>query len=145
VRTSETLCRRALLQDIDAGLLTTLENSVRGETLDNFLEHAEWYLTKSRPKEAGVISGVVFEDTIRRIHRDKVGDDKGQKLEEIINTLTKKGVITGEQSKQAKVGSHVRTKATHAQWDEFILQGVMSTIQITKTFLREHLSGSSAT
>jgi hypothetical protein len=40
-----------------------------------------------------------------------------------------------------KVAAHVRTKATHAQWDEFNLEGVEATIQITKTFLREHLGG----
>jgi hypothetical protein len=88
-----------------------------------------------------VIAGVVFEDTIRRICRDKGIDDKDQKLEYLINALTKQGVITGLQSKQAKVGSHVRTKATHARWDEFDLQSVTQTIQITKRFLQEHLDG----
>ena len=92
--------------------------------------------------EAGVIAGVVFEDTIRRIYRDKItDDDKGQKLEELINTLAKQNVITGQQSKQAKVAAHVRTKATHALWDEFDRAGVEATIQITKRFLREHLGG----
>ena len=57
-------------------------------------------------------------------HRDKIADDKGQPLEDIINTLAKQSVITGQQSKQAKVAAHVRTKATHAQWDEFNLEGV---------------------
>ena len=32
-------------------------------------------------------------------------------------------------------------KATHARWDEFDLEGVGSTIQITKLFLREHFGG----
>jgi hypothetical protein len=84
---------------------------------------------------------VVFEDTIRRIYRDKIADDRDQSLENLINALAKLDVITGQQSKQAKVAAHVRTKATHAQWDEFDLEGVESTIQITKLFLREHLGG----
>jgi hypothetical protein len=91
--------------------------------------------------EAGVIAGVVFEVTVRRIYRDKVGEDKDQKLENLINTLAHQSVITGQQSKQAKVASHVRTKATHAQWDEFDLAGVEDTIKITKQLLREHLGG----
>jgi hypothetical protein len=66
-----------------------------------------------------VISGVVFEDTVRRIYRDKVADDKDKSLEDMINALAKNGVITGQQSKQAKVAAHVRTKATLARWDEF--------------------------
>jgi hypothetical protein len=132
----------ALLQDIDAGLLGDLGNQIRAETFDDFLDHAEFYQKEGRKQEAGVIAGVVFEDTVRQICRDKCGiTDKDQKLEDLINTLKGRGVITGQQSKQAKVGSHVRTKATHAQWDEFDLEGVAATIQITKIFLREHLGG----
>jgi hypothetical protein len=132
---------RALLPDIDAGLLGNLGNKVRAETFDDFLDHAESYLQEDRKMEAGVIAGVVFEDTIRRVYRDKIADDKGQSLEVLINTLARQGIITGQQSKQAKVAAHVRTKATHAQWDEFDLPGVENAIQITKLFLREHLGG----
>ena len=89
--------------------------------------------------EAGVIAGVVFEDTIRRIYRNKIADDKGKSLEDIINALAKQSVITGQQSKQAKVAAHVRTKAT--QWDEFDIAGVQDTIQITRRFLSNHLGG----
>jgi len=88
------------------------------------------------------IAGVVFEDTIRRIYRDKItDDDKGKQIEDLINALARQSVITGQQSKQAKVAAHVRAKATHALWDEFDLAGVEATIQITKCFLREHLGG----
>jgi hypothetical protein len=132
---------RALLPDIDAGLLGDLGNKIRAETFDDFLDHAALYVQKGRKMEAGVIAGVVFEDTIRRIHRDKVADDRGLKLEDLINALAKQSIITGMQSKQAKTAAHVRTKATHAQWDEFELHDVESTIQITKRFLGDHLGG----
>jgi hypothetical protein len=132
---------QALLVDIDAGLLGDLANKIRAETFDNFLDHAVLYLQKGHEKEAGVIAGVVFEDTVRRIYRDKIGDDKDQHLENLINALANAGVITGQQSKQAKVASHIRTKASHAQWDEFDLEGVEDAIQITKLFLRKHLGG----
>lgn len=132
---------RALLPDIDAGLLGDLGNKIRAETFDDFLDHAELYRQEGRKMEAGVIAGVVFEDTIRRIYRDKITDDKDQSLEDLINGLAKRDVITGQQSKQSKVAAHVRTKATHAQWDEFDLTGVEGTIQITKLLLREHLGG----
>jgi len=132
----------ALLSDIDAGLLGNLANKVRAETFDDFLDHAQAYRKEGRKQEAGTIAGVVFEDTVRRICRDKCGiAEKDRDLEQLINALKTQGVITGQQSKQAKVASHVRTKATHAQWDEFDLEGVDSTIQITKLLLRAHLGG----
>jgi hypothetical protein len=131
---------RALLPDIDAGLLGELSNKIRAETFDNFLDHAELYVGNGRKMESGVIAGVVFEDTIRRIHRD-IADDKGMQLEDVINALAKQNVITGLQSKQAKVAAHVRTKATHAQWHEYELPDVESTIQTTRRFLSDHLGG----
>jgi hypothetical protein len=36
----------------------------------------------------------------------------------------REGVISGQQSKQAKVASHVRNMATHALWDKFDREGV---------------------
>src|SRR5260370_1045599 len=59
----------ALLRDIDAGLLGHLGNKIRAETFDDFLEHAESYRHEGKKMEAGVIAGVVFEDTIRGIYR----------------------------------------------------------------------------
>ena len=132
---------RALLADIDVGLLGDLANKIRAEALDDFLDHAEQYLKHNRKNEAGVIAGVVFEDTVRRIYRDKVGDDAGLTLDPLINSLAAEGVITGQQGKQSKVAAHIRTKATHALWNEFDLEGVVDTIKLTKVLLREHLGG----
>jgi hypothetical protein len=137
---AETL--RALLPDIDAGLLGDLGDQVRAETFDNFLDHGAAYLADDRKMEAGVIAGVVFEDTIRRIYHNKIADDdKGKNLEDLISALARKGVITGQQSKQAKVAAHVRSKATHALWDEFDIAGVQATTQLTRQFLADHLGG----
>jgi hypothetical protein len=132
---------QAVLSDIDAGLVADFGNAIRAETFDDFLDHADTYQQSGQKQAAGVLAGVVFEDTIRRICRDKGITDKGKKLEDLINELARQGTLTPLQSKQAKVASHVRTKATHAQWDEFDLDSVLATIQTTRRLLQEHLSG----
>ena len=84
-----------------------------------------------------MISGVVFEDTIRRIAQNNeiaVGH-----LETTINDLVKKGVITATKAKRAKSAAHVRTKATHANWDEFDLEDVNETINFTRELITAHL------
>jgi hypothetical protein len=129
------------LPDIDAGLIANFGNKVRAETFDNFLDYADECRKRDEKPAAGVLAGVVFEDTIRRICRDKSISDNGQDLEKLINALARKMFITGQQSKQAKVAAHVRTKAIHALWDEYDLDGVAQTIQITRTLLQEHLGG----
>ena len=132
---------KAILQDIDAGLLVAFGNKVRAESFESFLDHAVEYMKNQKKNEAGVIAGVVFEDTVRKIHSDKIGINKGKKLEDVINELKKNDFISEQRSKQAKVAAHVRTKATHAQWDEFDLDGVNATIEVTKMFLHEYMVG----
>src|SRR5882757_8338962 len=39
----------------------------------------------------------------------------------------------------ARLAAHVRTKATHANWDEFTMEGVSDTIKITKALIEAHL------
>ena len=131
----------SMLPDIDYGLLGDIGNKARAETFDDFLDHAIYYHKEKKLQESGVISGVVFEDTIRRIYRSKISDDKDKSVEDIINDLARNDLLTGQQGKQAKVAAHVRTKATHAQWDEFDLDGVAQTIAFTKILLRDHLGG----
>ena len=132
---------RSLLADIDAGLIGTLKTKVQAETFDDFLDHAVAYRDRGYKNPAGVIAGVVFEDTMRKIYADKINKiGRPNKLEDVISALTKNDVITDQQAKQARVAAHVRTKATHALWDEFDITGVDDTIKITKALLKDHLT-----
>ena len=136
-RTSDML--GALLRDIDAGLVSTLTNAIRAETFDNFLDHAVAYRDRGGKDQAGVIAGVVFEDTMRKIYADKIDKVSRPELEQVIIALTKQQVITDEQAKQARVAAYVRTKASHADWDGFSMGGVDDTIKITKALIEAHL------
>ena len=133
----------ALLQnlgrDIDAGLLTSIADRARAETFDEFLDHGRAYLKEQKKQEAGVICGVVFEDTVRRICRKYSVEEAGVQLDSLISALTKLEVLSGLKAKRARVASHVRTKATHAQWDEFDLSDVSATIDITQELISVQL------
>ena len=84
-----------------------------------------------------MIAGVVFEDTIRRIAQNN--EIPVRDLEAIINALVKRGVITATKAKRAKSAAHVRTKATHADWDAFDLKDVDDTINFTRELITAHL------
>ena len=130
---------RSLLADIDAGLVGTIANKIRAETFDDFLDHATAYRDRGAKDQAGVIAGVVFEDTMRKIYADKIDKVSRLELEQVIIALTKQQVITDEQAKQARVAAYVRTKASHADWDGFSMDGVDDTIKITKALIEAHL------
>lgn len=125
-----------LMEDIEAGMIASIIDQVRAETFDDFLDHADKYHKEGR-KESGVIAGVVFEDTIRRMGKNK--DIPATTLEDIINALVKIDVISKVKAKRAKASADVRTQATHAKWDEFELSDVKATIDFTRELISTHL------
>ena len=130
---------RNLLYDADAGLLASVADRARAEAFDDFLDHAETYASDSRKNEAGVIAGVVFEDTLRRICRKEGIEEKGQKLDSLISDLSTRGDLSGVKAKRARAAAHIRTKASHAQWDEFELEDVKATIEFTRELIAAKL------
>ena len=127
------------IQDIDNGLLHSLENSIRAETFDTFLDHADHYLENGSKDVAGVIAGVAFEDTIRRmVSHHGIADEK-EKLDTLISALARQGVISGLKAKNARADAGLRTSATHAQWDQFEEGDVRRVIDHTRELIRTHL------
>lgn len=130
---------RNMVVDANAGLLASVANQARAETFDDFLDHAEAYLKEGRKNEAGVIAGVVFEDTLRQVCRNEGIAEKGLKLDGLISELTTRGELSGIKAKRARVAAHVRTKASHAQWDEYELEDVRATIEFTRELISAKL------
>jgi hypothetical protein len=134
---------RAILQvilvDIDRGLLSSIADMARAETFDNFLDHAKAYHADGLKQESGVIAGVVFEDTIRRVCDKHNIQQSGVKLDILISELAKNTIISQTKAKRARVAAHVRTKATHAQWNEFELSDVAVTIEFTEELIVNHI------
>ena len=129
----------ALQGDANLGLLASVADRARAETFDDFLDHADGYLKDQRKNEAGVIAGVVFEDTVRRVCRKNMIVEKGERLDDLISALSTQGQVSAVKAKRARVAAHVRTKATHAQWDEFEVEDVRATIEFTREFVAANL------
>src|SRR5450830_1889360 len=129
----------SLIEDARSGLIVSLENQVVAATFEDFLSHADFYIKKDKKNEAGTITGVVFEDTIRRICRNFSIPEKDINLELLIAELVKIDAFTEAQAKWARAAAHVRTKATHAQWDEFSRKDVERAIDITRELIREKI------
>lgn len=130
-----------LLEEIDGGLLTTVENHAIAVTYDDFLEHGAEYLKDGRKNEAAVIAGVVFEDTIRRICRVLEMAENGVALETLISDLAKRDppALTSLEAKRARAAAGLRTSAAHARWDEIKLGDVDPVIQFTREPMSAHL------
>lgn len=130
---------QALMKDIEAGLLVSIADRASAETFDDFLDHADAYLSDGRKQEAGVIAGVVFEDCLRRICRKYQESEKEINLDALISALVRIGILTATKAKRARAAAHVRTKATHAQWDEFDLYDVRASVEFTRELILHEL------
>ena len=121
-----------LMADAEAGLLGSISAQVQAETFDDFIDHAEAYLREERKDPAGVIAGVVFEDSLRRLARARSIVEKDVPLDLVISGLQGINELSRLQAKRARVGADVRTKATHAQWAEFSRADVQLTIDLVR-------------
>jgi hypothetical protein len=128
-----------LLEEIEGGLLTTIENHAIAVTFDDFLDHGAEYLKRGRKDEAAVVAGIVFEDTIRRICRMLGVSENGVALNTLIDELAKQSVLTALKAKRARAAAGLRTSAAHARWEEIQLGDVDPVIQFTRELMSAHL------
>lgn len=128
-----------VLRDIDNGLLSSFADNIRAELFDDFLDHADEYFKNNMKNEAGVIAGVVFEDSIRKLAEKKSIPQTGINIDQLISGLASKSIISATKAKRYRVAAHVRTKATHAQWSDFELSDVDETIKLTRELLVNYL------
>jgi hypothetical protein len=128
-----------LLEEIEGGLLTTIENHSIAIIFDDFLDHGSEYLKQGRKNEAAVIAGIVFEDTLRRICRVLDIAENSVPLEALIAELVKRDVITELKAKRARAAAGLRTSAAHARWEQIQLGDVNPVIEFTKELMAAHL------
>jgi hypothetical protein len=128
-----------LLEEIEGGLLTTIENHAIAVTFDDFLDHGAEYLKHGRKNEAAVIAGIVFEDTIRRICRVQEIAENGVALDTLISELTKRDVLSALKAKRARAAAGLRTSAAHARWEQIQLGDVNPVIEFTRELMAAHL------
>lgn len=127
-------------RDLDAGLLSNLELRFSARTFDDLLDHATAYLQDRRHEPAGVLAGVVFEDTVRKLCDKHSIPQDGIKLENLLSELVKRSVLTPLERKEATTASGLRTSATHARWDEYGISQVVPVIDFTRRLIREKLA-----
>jgi len=126
--------------DVAAGLLTNLEARVSGETFDDLLDHADQYLKESRHEPAGVLAGVVFEDTIRRLCEKHAIEHRGIQLDGLLNALKAKNVLTKLEQKEGVAAADLRGNATHANWAAFNADQARTVVVFTRRIIRDKLA-----
>jgi hypothetical protein len=126
--------------DFEAGLLSDLEAQFSAQALGDLLNHAEEYLRHNRREPAGLLAGVVFEDTVRRLCGKHNVTEVGVRLDTLLAELVKAGALTPLERRECDLAAGLRTSATHARWEEFDARQVETVLSLTRRLMSEKLA-----
>lgn len=130
---------KSLKEEISLGFLKKIEYMVFATAFDDFLDHAEQFHKGGQLMESGVLASIVFEDSVRKIAEKNGIVQGGVSMDDLIDLLSKKEVITPVKAKRYKGLAGIRNQALHAQWDELDLRDIGSIIKGTKEIIETYL------
>jgi hypothetical protein len=137
------LARKALSNlkgELDAGLVGSLQRTITGEVLTDFIHLARTALEEKgdeAKKVAAVLAASVYEDTIRRLALTN-GIPHIEKLADVLTSLKDKGLLQGSQVGIANSYLNFRNNALHAQWDKVEREAVVSVLGFVEQLLLKH-------
>ena len=131
-----------LKAEIECGLVTSLQSSVTGEVLADFLRLARAALSENgegAKNVAAVLAAALFEDTLRRIAAQN-GIPHIEKLQELLTTLKDNQILQGTQVGIANSYLNFRNSALHAQWERVERESIVSVLGFVEQLLMKHFS-----
>lgn len=130
------------LSRLNLGCVGTLERTVTGEVLADFLQLAKALepLNDKTKNVAAVLGAAAFEDTIRRMGGQFCGIHDREDLSSIVTALKTKGVLVGAQFGTVQAQLQFRNDALHADWGKIDVVGVRTILQLVQELLLKHFS-----
>lgn len=124
--------------DIDGGYVFDLQRSVSGELFGDFIATAKAALADGHHTVASVLACAALEDALKRYATSKGLQVDGQTMEDVVNALKSKGLVSGAQKTLLAAMPKVRNAAMHADWDKLTPQDAGSVIGYVEQFLLAH-------
>jgi hypothetical protein len=130
----------SLKAELDAGIVGSLQRTITGEVITDFITLARTALEEkgdNAKNVAAVLAASVFEDTIRRLAVTN-GIPHMEKLVDVLTALKDKGLLQGSQVGIAQSYLNFRNNALHAQWDKVEREAVASVLGFVEQLLLKH-------
>lgn len=131
---------RNLKSELQAGLVGSLRLTLTGGVLGDLLVLARELFDEnpSRFKIPAVLAAAAFEDTLRRLAREKSGVDDRRKLGAVIEELRTHRVVTDAQNTIAVGHLKLRNDALHGDWEQIERASVASMLAFTEEMILKH-------
>ena len=121
--------------DADGGHIYRLETSTAGEVFGDFVALAKTTLDQGHHTVATVLACAALEDALKRFAVVHNLDVTNKTMEEIVNGLKSKGLVSGAQKGLLEAMPKIRNYAMHAEWQKLTAQDAGSVIGFVEQFL----------
>jgi hypothetical protein len=125
----------AASRDYRAGFGRSVEASITGEVLGDFVTASKTALAEGHKDVAAVLACAALEDALKRYARLNGLDVDDRVMQEVIAALKSKGLVGGPQRALLDAMPRVRDAAMHANWDRIQPADVSSVIGFVEQFL----------
>ncbi len=121
--------------DIDGDYLFDFQAAISGEIFGDFVAAAKSALDNGHHTVAAVLAAAALEDALKRYALSQGLDAEDKTMDEVINSLKSKGLVSGAQKGLLGAMPKIRNYAMHAQWDKLTPQDTGSIIGFVEQFL----------
>jgi hypothetical protein len=121
--------------DYRAGYVVSVEASILGEVLGDFVAIAKLALADGHKDVAAVLACGAREDTLKRFGRLNGIDVDEKAHQEVVGALKSKGLVSGAQKSLLDVMPKIRDFAMHANWSRIQDADVRSVLGFVEQFL----------
>jgi hypothetical protein len=126
--------------DVDGGHVFALQTSFSGEIFGDFVATAKVALAEGHHTVAAVLACAALEDALKRYAQANGLAVEGQTMEEVVNALKAKGLVSGAQKTLLAAMPKIRNQAMHAEWSKLTPHDAGSVIGYVEQFLLSHFS-----
>ena len=131
---------QAAKNDFEGGFIFEVERQVAGEMFGDLVALAKVSLAEGHHTVALVLASAALEDALKRYARSLEIDVEDRTMEQVVNALKTKGVVTGAQKALLSAMPKVRNHAMHADWEKLTPQDAGSVIGFVEAFLLSNFS-----
>ncbi len=126
--------------DIDGGYVFNLSTTISGEIFGDIVAAAKSAMAEGKQVVACVPACTALEDALKRYASANDLNVEGKTMEEVINSLKSKSLVSGAQKGLLSAMPKIRNYAMHADWEKITPQDAGSVIGYVEHFLLEHFS-----
>ena len=126
--------------DVDGGYLFDVQTAFSGEIFGDFVATAKAALVEGQHTVATVLACAALEDALKRFALFHGLSVEGQTMEDVVNALKTKGLVSGAQKTLLAAMPKIRNHAMHAEWSKLTPQDAGSVIGFVEQFLLSHFS-----